>query len=74
MDSLYQCYNGRANYSNDAIRECFLLLKEYTKEMPFEQSDRICSAVSSACAESERLAFLDGISIGAQLILELING
>mgnify|MGYP003417701656 CR=1 FL=1 len=71
---LYQCYRSRADDSNDTIRECFSLLDEFTKEMPFTQGDRICSAVCAACAECERLAFLDGVNIGAQLILELTGG
>lgn len=70
---LYQCYKSRATLCDDVIRENFTILEQCTQELPFEQSDRICTAAIAIAAESERLAFEDGFSIGAKLILDLIG-
>ena len=70
---LYSCYESKATNQNETIRNSFLTIEEQTDGLPFERSNQICSAAIAACAECEKLAFLDGVTFGAGLIIELYN-
>lgn len=49
------------------FRELRLLLSE----LGFQKSNEVVSLVLSLNAEQERIAFISGLQLGAQLILEL---
>ncbi len=71
IDLLYECYASKATTDNERIRESFFVLERCTKDMSYEVCDQISAAMISACVECERLAFLDGVALGAKLMLEL---
>lgn len=71
LELLYECYASKARMDNERILESFLVLEQYTRDMPYEAGDQISAAMISACVECERLAFLDGVALGAKLITEL---
>ena len=71
IDLLYECYASKATTDNVRIRESFFVLERGTKDMSYEVCDQISAAMISACVECERLAFLDGVALGAKLMLEL---
>ena len=73
MELLYECYASKATMDNEKIRESFFVLERYTKDMPYEICDQISMAMISACVECERLAFLDGVVLGAKLMMELMK-
>lgn len=48
--------------------------REVTKQMahlPFSEQDAISCAVNALCAEQEKCALMEGIRLGARLILDL---
>jgi len=46
--------------------EQFRILADCTKDLPFDLQDRISTATVALCVEHERIAFEDGIAIGAK--------
>ena len=73
LELLYECYASKATMDNERIRESFMVLDRFTKDMPYEVSDQISAAIISACVECERLAFADGISVGMKLVTECLG-
>lgn len=71
LELLYECYASKATTDNELIHESFFVLERCTKDMPYEVCDQISAAMISACVECERLAFLDGVALGAKLMMEL---
>ena len=71
IELLYECYASKATMDNEMIRDSFSVLERCTKDMPYEICDQISGATISACVECERLAFLDGVVLGAKLMMEL---
>ena len=71
LELLYECYASKAATDNELIRESFFVLERCTKDMPYEVCDQISAAMISACVECERMAFLDGVALGAKLMMEL---
>jgi len=67
----YQCYHRDADVHNETIRKSFREIESCVAQLPYLQADRICTATVNACVECEKLAFLDGVAVGARLILEL---
>ena len=71
MEMLY-CFCTRSNaIDSDKIRKGFAEVESLTQHLPLKESDAICTAIISRCAEEERAAFLTGLRVGAQLVLEL---
>ena len=70
-ECLYSCYESKATCQNERICRSFQIIEKQTQALPFAQSDQICSAVVEACVECEKLAFLDGVALGAALMMEL---
>lgn len=73
METLYQFYIEGGNRDNEKIKVCFQEIRQYTQILPFEEWDAVCTAVISLVAEQERVAFLDGLQVGAKLLLELMR-
>jgi len=70
---IYPCYNSTAESRSERVRESFQRIDECIDNLPFQQADEIRNAVYLACGEYEKLAFLDGIAVGAKLLLEFIE-
>ena len=74
LDSLYWHYSECHNMSNRKTKAAGRELNEHMGELFFQENDRVFSLVGALCAEHERIAFLAGLQLGAQLILELTEG
>ena len=70
---IYPHYNSTAESRSERVRESFQRIDECIDNLPFQQADEIRNAVYLACGEYEKLAFLDGVAIGAKLLLEFIE-
>ena len=73
MDTLYQFYMESGNQDDEKIKACFREIRYYTRNLSFEEGDAVCTSIITLLAEQERVAFLDGLQVGAQLLLELMR-
>jgi hypothetical protein len=48
-------------------------LHDHLGDLSFRENDDVFSLVGTLCAEHERIAFLAGLQLGAQLMLELME-
>ena len=64
-------YDSGTEKRSREVQTCFQRVDQCIRELPFQQADEIRSAVYIACGEYEKLAFLDGVAVGAKLVLEL---
>ncbi len=71
LDSLYWHYGESHCVSNEKTKAASRALNDHLGELSFQENDRVFTLVGSLCAEHERIAFLAGLQLGAQLMLEL---
>lgn len=55
----------------DATREGYDALNECLSDLSLHENGQVFTMVGTLCAEHERIAFLSGLQLGAQLMLEL---
>lgn len=71
LESLYlhytECYCMRSDLTKQLSRE----MNELLSSLPFADGDKVCSLSSELAAEHERIGFVAGLQLGAQLMLEL---
>ena len=71
LDSLYWHYSECHNMSNAKTKAASRALNEHLGNLSFRENDDVFSLVGALCAEHERIAFLAGLRLGAQLMMEL---
>ncbi len=71
LDSLYWHYGESHRMSNDKTKAANRAIREYFGNPSPQEEDTIFSLIGELCAEHERIAFLAGLQLGAQLMLEL---
>lgn len=71
LDSLYWHYSECHNMSNEKTKQANADLRACMKDLSYENCEQVYSLVNALCVEYERIAFLAGLQLGAQLILEL---
>lgn len=74
LNSLYWHYSECHNMSNAKTKAASRALNEYLSELSFQENDRVFSLVNTLCSEYERVAFLAGLQLGAQLMMEITEG
>lgn len=74
LDSLYWHYSECHNMSNAKTKAASRALNECMSTLSVRENDKVFSLVGTLCAEHERIAFLAGLQLGAQLILEQTEG
>ena len=72
LEILYFAYLDR-NTGDKHINTYFALIDACTHSLSFEKSNEIINAAVSLCAEQERIAFVDGVRVGAKLVIELME-
>lgn len=70
---LWQCRTDLCPIDNEKIRAGFDALDACFAPLGFDARNAVFSLASDLCQEHERLAFAEGIRLGAQLILELVD-
>lgn len=71
LDSLYWHYSGCHPMMNTRTKQASKELMDYLQFLPEKKRDEIYSLSGVLCAEHESIAFIAGIQLGAQLMLEL---
>lgn len=71
LDSLYWHYSECHNMSNEKTKQASADLNACLDDLSLKDNNRVFCFVGALCAEHERIAFLAGLQLGAQLILEL---
>lgn len=71
LDSLYWHYGESHSMSNDKTKVANQAIREYFGNPSPQEEDTIFSLIGTLCAEHGRIAFLAGLQLGAQLMLEL---
>lgn len=71
LDSLYWHYSECHNMSNEKTKQASAELHACLNDLSYENCERVYGLVNALCAEYERTAFLAGLQLGSQLMLEL---
>ena len=71
LDSLYWHYTESHSMSNDITKQADQDLYACLEALSLKDNNRVFNLVATLCAEHERIAFLAGLQVGAQLILEI---
>ena len=71
LNALYGLYAETHIMSNDKTHQLDEALNDSLAMLTYRQKDAVFSTVNSLCAEHEQIAFLAGLQLGAQLVLEL---
>ena len=74
LDGLYWLYSESHTMSDAGTKAAAQTLHDRLNNLSDEESDDIFSLAISLCAEHERLAFQVGPQVGAQLVMELMEG
>ena len=71
LDSLYWHYTECNTMTNEKMKQASHNLSAYLRFLPPKKRDAIYCLASTLCAEHESLAFIAGLQLGAQLMMEL---
>lgn len=71
LDVLYWNYAENNPLDNQKIKDGFATLRSQFPHLSMQKFDPIFNTVSELCWEHERVAFMDGIRMGALLVVEL---
>ena len=71
LDSLYWHYTECHTMTNEKTKQASRNLNAYLRFLPPKKRDAIYCLASTLCAEHESRAFIAGLQLGAQLMLEL---
>ncbi|MBE6951449.1 MAG: hypothetical protein E7451_08970 [Ruminococcaceae bacterium] len=68
---LYNCYTELNPIDTTEIRGGFREIDQIIRNLSVQDNDRVFAVVCQLCTQHERLAFLSGLRVGVQLLLEL---
>ena len=71
LEFLYTAYADEQGQDPQEIKQYFVDLDNHLKGLSLEENNEIFAIVCSICSAYEKRAFLDGIQVGASLLLEL---
>ena len=71
LELLWRTYTELNPIDNDTIRSGFQKLGPYFQALPVDEANLLFCVICKICIEHERLAFLEGMRVGALLIDEL---
>ena len=71
LEFLYTAYADEQGQDPLEIKQHFVALDDHLQILSLEENNEIFSIVCSICSAYEKRAFLDGIQVGASLMLEL---
>ena len=73
LEMLFEFYIHESPPEAESLRGCRRALSAQTAHLSFTEQDGISCAVNALCAEQEKQALMEGIRLGARLVLELQN-
>ncbi len=71
LDVLWWHYSEFHKPESEDIKEDFRLVWNCIEKLPTQDRDELFAEVCCLCAEHERVAFVNGLRLGAQLMLEI---
>lgn len=71
LEALYFHYTECYCMHSDLTKQISAELNDLTNGLAFVDADKICTLSSELAAEHERIAFIAGLQLGAQLVMEL---
>lgn len=71
LNSLYWHYTECHTMTNERTKQASRNLSTYLRFLPPKKRDSIHCLANALCAEQESLAFIAGLQLGAQLMIEL---
>ncbi len=74
MEFLYWHYAEFNPVDNQKMRNNFTQIRQQYPHLSMQEFDPIFTTVSDLCVEHERLAFYEGLRLGAAFMLELAEG
>lgn len=74
LDFLWRTYTEINPIISSEIKDGFSSLGEIFDLLPFEKQDLLFQVVCGLCLEHEKLAFTQGICVGAKIMSELCGG
>ena len=74
MEHIWRTYTEENPISNDRLKELNERMDPILNSIPIANSDELFLIFCEFCSEYERAAFLEGIRIGARLMMELLDG
>lgn len=67
---LYEYYTEENPIDTEEIRESFREIDQVIRKLSVQENDRVFTLTCRLCSQHERLAFLEGLRVGMQLLLE----
>lgn len=71
LDALWWHYTEYHSMGSEKEKQAFQELRLLLSDLGYQKVNEVVSLVLSISAEQERIAFISGLQLGAQLILEL---
>ena len=71
MDAIYWQYVHSKGPDSEEVKRCYEKLNRHLQNLSRQQQNHVECAVNELGAMLERVAFLDGVRIGAKLLMEL---
>ena len=71
LEFLYTAYADEQGQDPHELKQYFVALDDHLQVLSLEENNEIFSIVCSICSAYEKRAFLDGIQLGACLVMEL---
>ena len=72
LEVLFDAYNESSGFDNETIKADFEELYRLMNGKPLKEIDEIIYAVCTLCRDYEKVAFIEGIKIGAVLVRDAI--
>ena len=72
LEILYFAFRDRTD-CDERLNAFFELVETCVESLSFEKRNQIITCAVSVCAEQERVVFMQGITTGAQLAMELMG-
>ena len=71
LEFLYAAYADEQGQDPQELKQYFIALDDHLQVLSLKENNEIFAIVCSICSAYEKRAFLDGIQVGACLVLEL---
>lgn len=70
VEWLYEVYSSDS-IEDEQIKQDFAALYEPMNGMPLAEIDKVIYPVCTLCRDYERISFVEGVKVGAKLVLDL---
>lgn len=70
---LYGCYRELHPTDSEVINRSFSQLNDVLSKLTLQECDRVWDLTCALCSEHEREGFLEGIRVGAGVVMELVE-